>query len=81
MSERCPVSTEIQAILFPQIFSVAKARTWLRRHNKKAGKVHRTQGYLRFRQLPPSRCRQGNFATIPLGRCGIKAVICCPKRR
>jgi hypothetical protein len=77
---RCKTGTQTQTVLFPKSWTTARARAWLRRHGKKAGKVDITGNRLRFRQMDPSSCQKGNYATIPLGRAGIQAVICCPKR-
>ena len=81
MAKRCPISTVTQTVIFPKSFGVAKARAWLRAHGEKAGKVDRKTGSLRFRQMPPSKCRKGNYATLPMGSSGIRKVICCPKGR
>jgi len=80
MPRRCSTSTKTQSVLFPKSWGVVKARKWLRAHGKKAGKVDHKPNHLRFRQFSPTKCKRGNFATIPLGSEGVKAVICCPKR-
>ena len=80
MAKRCPISTKVQTVIFPKRYGVTHARKWLREHGLKAGKVDRSyRNQIRFRQMAPSRCRAGNFATIPMGETGIRKVICCPK--
>lgn len=81
MAQRCPISTKPQTVIFPKRYGVKRAKAWLRTHGLKANKVDRTGNKLRFRQMPPSKCRKGNFATIPMGKTGITKVICCPKTR
>jgi len=81
MAQRCPISTVTQSVVFPRSYGVAKARRWLRTYGAKAGKVDRTASELRFRQMPPTKCRRGNFASIPMGATGIRKIICCPKGR
>jgi len=44
----------------------------------KTSKVDVTDNNFRFRQIDPSKCKQGQFATIPLTS-GVQAVICEPK--
>lgn len=81
MKGRCARGTTVQSIIFPaNKYSVAQATAWLRAHGKKSAKVDRRGGQLRFRQIPPTWCE--TFGTIKLGAStGIKAVVCCPKKR
>lgn len=77
---RCSLSLVTQSVVFPKSFGVKAAKRWLREHKLKAGKVDRQANTLRFRQVGPSVCRRGEFATIPMGNTGIQKVLCCPKR-
>lgn len=44
----------------------------------KSSKVDKTANTIRLRQIPPNKCVQGQFATIPITN-GVQAVICEPK--
>lgn len=79
MARRCPISTVTQTVIFPRSYGMGRARKWLSAHGSRSTKVDRTKNSLRFRQISPSKCRPGNFATIPMGKTGIRKVICCPK--
>lgn len=58
--------------------SAKEAAQWCREHDFKAGDVDETDQYYRFRQFPPSRCRDGTIRTIALTD-GVKATVCIPK--
>jgi len=80
MAQRCSTSTVTQSVVFPKRWGVARARRWLKSHGLRSPKVDRTATELRFRQMPPGKCRRGNFASIPMGKTGVRKIICCPKR-
>lgn len=79
MAQRCSRGLVTQSVMFPGTFGVAAAKQWLRHYKLKAGKVDRRANTLRFRQMPPSKCVQGNYATKTVGKQGVKLVLCCPK--
>lgn len=63
----------VQSVLFPKSrFSVAQASEWLRAHKFRAGKVHTTAQFHRFRQLPPDPSRQ--YLLVKLAS-GIRLVV------
>ena len=69
-----------QTVIFPKAYGARKARNWLRNHRLKFGKVDRKPKTIRFRQVDPSSCQRGSYATIDMGSTGIKKVICCPRQ-
>lgn len=79
MAKRCARSMVTQSVVFPKAYGVGPARRWLKEHGLTSRKVHATKGTLRFRQLPPTACKRGNYATIKMGATGIRKIICCPK--
>jgi hypothetical protein len=81
MTRRCSVGTATQSVVFPERWGVTQARRWLATHGLRSPKVDRTATELRFRQRPPGGCRRGTFASIPMGRTGVRKIICCPKGR
>lgn len=73
-------SSKIQSLIlnknnFPTVTSAKKKAKEL---GFKVSKVDKTSSTIRLRQIPPNKCVQGRFATIPLTD-GIQAVICEPK--
>lgn len=85
---RCSLGLVTQSVVFPSCpmygerkpcYGLKAAQQWLRKHKLKADKVDRQANTLRFRQVSPRVCRRGQFATISMGRTGIKKVLCCPK--
>lgn len=58
-------------------FTERKAKDKVKELGFKSSKVDRTANTFRFRQIDPSKCKQGQFATIPITN-GIQAVICEP---
>jgi len=76
-------STDVQSLLFDrQKWTVAQARSWLKKHGFKIPKVDTTSDYHRFRQDPPFKYKAGTFRTISFGKTseGIKAVIAVPRK-
>jgi hypothetical protein len=74
-----PRSTRIQSIIFDRaLWTITKAKAWLKRHNRKSPKPDVTKNFYRFRQEPPSHFVKTTFRTIPMGRNGIEAIIAIP---
>lgn len=73
-----PPPTHVQSIIFKkEHWTVAKARNWLKEHDKKFGKVDVRENTLRFRQRSPGDFQKGEFAVINFGEPerGIEAVV------
>lgn len=77
----CSRSLVLQSIRFDRKkWTARRARAWLKRKKKRAGKLDATANQLRFRQKQPSSCVRGSFRSITLGK-GISAISCCPRRK
>ena len=75
----------IQSILVPVEMGMIKAKKWLKEHKYKItfhGKhVHKTQHYLRFRQMAPRPASEVRYRTIVIDKeKGIKAITEYPKK-
>lgn len=70
--------SQIQTLIFPKSqWTVARARSWLREHNYKAGKVEVKDDMFRFRQKEPGADQCEDFAIKTLKRePEIQALIC-----
>jgi len=70
--------TKIQSLILDKDeFTERKARDKVKELGFKSSKIDRTENTFRFRQIEPSKCKQGQFATIPITD-GVQAVICEP---
>ena len=69
----------VQSVIFKKdIFSVSKAKKWLKEHKYKVVKVDRTSGMLRFRQIEPMEVEKMGFTeyrTKSLGDSGVELVL------
>lgn len=58
------MALKVQTVIFPtNKFSVTQAKSWLKKHNFKVGKVHTTENYHRFRQISPNKIKDGSYRT------------------
>lgn len=58
--------SEIQSLVFPKDkFTEAQARAWLKRNNKKSGKIDVTENSFRFRQQDPEGFSRFRTTTLP----------------
>ena len=64
-------------ILNKDDFTERRAKDKVKELGFKSSKVDRTTNTFRFRQIDPNKCKQGQFATIPITD-GVQAVICEP---
>lgn len=73
-------SSKIQSLILEkkEFPTVSSAKRKVKELGFKASKVDKTDNTIRFRQIEPSKCIQGQFATIPITD-GVQAVICEPK--
>lgn len=74
---RVAKAQEVQSVRFDKKkFTAKQARTWLKDHDFKAGKLDETSNQLRFRQFAPGRCT-GEFKVLSRNfPAGITAVSC-----
>jgi len=78
--KKCKVGMQAQSVVFSTArYSEKRAKQWLRDHRLTIKKIDRNATQLRFRQFSPSRCKAGQYASIPMGKTGIRKIICCPK--
>jgi hypothetical protein len=65
------------------MFSVMKAKKWLKEHSHKVVKVDKTKDMLRFRQIDPAEVEKMVFTeyrTKPLGDSGVVLVLVYKKK-
>lgn len=65
----------VQSLIFAKgLWTKAKAKAWLKKHDYKHNKIDTTENFYRFRQIDPSKFDKKSFRTIVFGK-GIGAVI------
>lgn len=81
--KRWSKSSEVQSILFPlDEWDERDAKTWLRDNDYKVSKVHVTDDYLRYRQMPITKFVKSHLRTKEFGEHDgklIKAIVGEPK--
>jgi hypothetical protein len=74
----------VQSVIFKKdMFSVMKAKKWLKEHNHKVVKVDKTKDMLRFRQIDPAEAEKMGFTeyrTKPLGDSGVELILAYKKK-
>ena len=69
----------VQSVIFKKdMFSVSKAKKWLKENNHKVVKVDKTKDMLRFRQIDPAEVEKMGFTeyrTKPLGDSGVELIL------
>jgi hypothetical protein len=69
----------VQSVIFKnEMFSVSKAKKWLKEHKYKVVKVDKTSGMLRFRQIDPMEVENMGYTeyrTKSLGNSGVELVL------
>ncbi len=78
--KRFKKGSQIQSLILDQkeFPTVRSAKQKVKELGFKNSKVDKTTSTIRFRQIDPKKCVQGQFATIPITN-GVQAVICEPK--
>lgn len=73
-------STRVQSVLLTKAKFPTRTRAtkWVRDHDFVTSKIDETENGWRFRQFPPTQCRDRSFRTIRLAD-GVSAVICRPR--
>ncbi len=76
--ERPPTRVQTVLLTKERFPTRARAAKWVRDHDFRADKIDETDNGFRFRQFPPTQCRERSFRTIRLDN-GVSAVICRPR--